>query len=136
MGDLLVRGSAAGAGRSILPCRPEGVLIGERAAEWPHSLRRAAVQPAMCGRGAGASMLDWVCYSAQIEVAYQKLVRMTGATVSLQEFAELYAHDPGSRWASSCASRLASAPGRGPAGRPAVPVKSARPWRAIAPRGC
>lgn len=38
-----------------------------------------------------------MCYSAQIEAAYQKLVRMTGATVSLQEFAALYAHDPGKR---------------------------------------
>jgi putative SOS response-associated peptidase YedK len=35
-----------------------------------------------------------MCYSAHIEAAYQKLVRMTGATVSLQEFAALYAHDP------------------------------------------
>ena len=35
-----------------------------------------------------------MCYSAQIEAAYQKLVCMTGATVSLQEFAALYAHDP------------------------------------------
>jgi hypothetical protein len=26
-----------------------------------------------------------MCYFAQIEAAYQKLVRMTGATVSLQE---------------------------------------------------
>jgi len=34
-----------------------------------------------------------------MEAAYQKLVRMRGATVSLQEFAALYAHDPGSRWA-------------------------------------
>jgi hypothetical protein len=38
-----------------------------------------------------------MCYSAQIEAAYQKLVRMTGATVSLQEFAALYAHDPGKK---------------------------------------
>lgn len=38
-----------------------------------------------------------MCYSAQIEAAYQKLVRMTGATVSLQEFATLYAHDPGKK---------------------------------------
>lgn len=38
-----------------------------------------------------------MCYSAQIEAAYQKLVRMTGAIVSLQEFAALYAHDPGKK---------------------------------------
>lgn len=38
-----------------------------------------------------------MCYSAQIEAAYQELVRMTGATVSLQEFAALYAHDPGKK---------------------------------------
>ncbi|SNT51188.1 hypothetical protein SAMN05518671_2621 [Stenotrophomonas lactitubi] len=38
-----------------------------------------------------------MCYSAQIEAAYQKLVRMTGATVSLQEFAALYARDPDRR---------------------------------------
>jgi len=38
-----------------------------------------------------------MCYSAQIEAAYQKLVRKTGATVSLQEFAALYAHDPGKK---------------------------------------
>lgn len=28
-----------------------------------------------------------MCYSAQITAAYQKLVRMTGATLSPQEFA-------------------------------------------------
>lgn len=38
-----------------------------------------------------------MCYSAQIDAAYQKLVRTTGATVSLQEFAALYAHDPGKK---------------------------------------
>nr|WP_312253662.1 SOS response-associated peptidase family protein [Stenotrophomonas pavanii] len=38
-----------------------------------------------------------MCYSAQITAAYQKLVRMTGATLSLAEFAVLYAHDPGKR---------------------------------------
>lgn len=38
-----------------------------------------------------------MCYSAEIEAAYQKLVRMTGGTVSLQEFAALYAHDPGKK---------------------------------------
>lgn len=38
-----------------------------------------------------------MCYSAQITAAYQKLVRMTGATLSLQEFAALYAHDPGTK---------------------------------------
>lgn len=36
-----------------------------------------------------------MCYSAQIEAAYQKLVRMTGATLSLQEFSAQYAYDPG-----------------------------------------
>jgi len=30
--------------------------------------------------------------SAQTTAAYQKLVRMTGATLSLQEFAALYGH--------------------------------------------
>lgn len=35
-----------------------------------------------------------MCYSAQITAAYQKLVRMTGATLSLQEFAALYAYGP------------------------------------------
>lgn len=38
-----------------------------------------------------------MCYSAQITAAYQKLVRMTGASLSLQEFAALYAHDPGKK---------------------------------------
>lgn len=38
-----------------------------------------------------------MCYSAQITAAYQKLVRMTGAALSLQEFAALYAHDPGKK---------------------------------------
>lgn len=38
-----------------------------------------------------------MCYSAQITAAYQKLVRMTGATVSLEEFARLYAHDEGKK---------------------------------------
>ncbi len=38
-----------------------------------------------------------MCYSAQITAAYQKLVRMTGATLSLKEFAALYAHDPGKK---------------------------------------
>ncbi|OWQ68425.1 SOS response-associated peptidase family protein [Stenotrophomonas maltophilia] len=38
-----------------------------------------------------------MCYSAQIAAAYQKLVRLTGATLSLQEFAALYAHDPGKK---------------------------------------
>lgn len=38
-----------------------------------------------------------MCYSAQIAAAYQKLVRMTGATLSLQEFTALYAHDPGKK---------------------------------------
>ncbi|MBH1611059.1 SOS response-associated peptidase family protein [Stenotrophomonas maltophilia] len=38
-----------------------------------------------------------MCYSAQITAAYHKLVRMTGATLSLQEFAALYAHDPGKK---------------------------------------
>lgn len=38
-----------------------------------------------------------MCYSAQIAAAYQKLIRMTGATLSLQEFAAPYAHDPGKK---------------------------------------
>lgn len=38
-----------------------------------------------------------MCYSAQSTAAYQELVRTTGATLSLQEFAALYAHDPGKR---------------------------------------
>jgi len=38
-----------------------------------------------------------MCYSAQITAAYQKLVRMTGATLSLQEFAALYTHDLGKK---------------------------------------
>jgi hypothetical protein len=38
-----------------------------------------------------------MCYSAQITAAYQKLVRLTGATLSLQEFAALHAHDPGKK---------------------------------------
>ncbi|WP_345783088.1 hypothetical protein [Stenotrophomonas sp. 57] len=33
-------------------------------------------------------------YSAQISAAYQKLARMIGATLSLQEFAAPYAYDP------------------------------------------
>lgn len=36
-------------------------------------------------------------YSAQITAAYQKLVRMTAAALSLQEFAALCAHDPGKK---------------------------------------
>ncbi len=35
-----------------------------------------------------------MCYSAQITAAYQKLVRMTGATLSLQEFTARYSNDP------------------------------------------
>ena len=35
-----------------------------------------------------------MCYSAQITAAYQKLVRMTSAILSLLDFAVLYAHDP------------------------------------------
>lgn len=35
-----------------------------------------------------------MCYSAQITAAYQKLVRMTGATLSLQEFAALHVVHP------------------------------------------
>lgn len=45
----------------------------------------------------GACQIAPMCYSAQITAAYQKLVRMTGATLSLQEFAALYAHDPGKK---------------------------------------
>lgn len=36
------------------------------------------------------SQIAPMCYSAQITAAYQKLVRMTGATLSLQEFTVLY----------------------------------------------
>ena len=36
-----------------------------------------------------------MCYSAQIRADYTKLVREFGATLSLDEFAQLYAHDPG-----------------------------------------
>ncbi|MDQ7280289.1 hypothetical protein O0J73_06015 [Stenotrophomonas sp. Sm6012] len=39
-----------------------------------------------------------MCYSAMITAAYQKLVRMTGATISLQDFAALYVHDQGKKW--------------------------------------
>jgi len=36
-----------------------------------------------------------MCYSAQIKADYRKLVRAYGAVISLQDFAELYFHDPG-----------------------------------------
>lgn len=36
-----------------------------------------------------------MCYSAQIRADYTKLVREFGATLSLDEFAQLYAHDAG-----------------------------------------
>jgi len=36
-----------------------------------------------------------MCYSAQIRADYSKLVREFGATLSLDEFAQLYAHDAG-----------------------------------------
>ncbi|WP_411851282.1 SOS response-associated peptidase family protein [Stenotrophomonas sp. LGBM10] len=36
-----------------------------------------------------------MCYSAQIRADYTKLVREYGAVMSLDEFAQLYAHDPG-----------------------------------------
>lgn len=36
-----------------------------------------------------------MCYSAQIRADYTKLVREFGAMLSLDEFAQLYAHDPG-----------------------------------------
>lgn len=38
-----------------------------------------------------------MCYSAQIKADYQKLVREFGAVVSLDEFAALYAEDPGKK---------------------------------------
>lgn len=38
-----------------------------------------------------------MCYSAQIKADYQKLVREFGAVVSLDDFAALYAHDPGKK---------------------------------------
>ncbi len=36
-----------------------------------------------------------MCYSAQIRADYTKLVREYGAVMSLDEFSQLYAHDPG-----------------------------------------
>ena len=36
-----------------------------------------------------------MCYSAQIRADYTKLVREYGAVLSLDEFAQLYAHDAG-----------------------------------------
>ena len=36
-----------------------------------------------------------MCYSAQIRADYTKLVREFGAAISLDEFAQLYAHDAG-----------------------------------------
>jgi putative SOS response-associated peptidase YedK len=38
-----------------------------------------------------------MCYSAQIKANYHKLVRQFGAIVSMEEFAALYADDPGKR---------------------------------------
>lgn len=38
-----------------------------------------------------------MCYSAQIKADYRKLVREFGAVVSLDEFAALYAEDPGKK---------------------------------------
>lgn len=38
-----------------------------------------------------------MCYSALIRADYAKLVREFGAVLSLQDFAELYAHDPGKK---------------------------------------
>ncbi|MGQ7557910.1 hypothetical protein ACTGYQ_11600, partial [Streptococcus suis] len=38
-----------------------------------------------------------MCYSAQIKADYHKLVREFGAVVSMDEFAALYAHDPGKK---------------------------------------
>ncbi len=38
-----------------------------------------------------------MCYSALIRADYAKLVREFGAILSLEEFAELYAHDPGKK---------------------------------------
>jgi len=36
-----------------------------------------------------------MCYSAQIQADYKKLVRNYGAVMSLEDFAKLYFHDPG-----------------------------------------
>lgn len=71
-----------------------------------------------------------MCYSAQIEAAYQKLVRMTGATVSLQEFAALYAHDPGKKRpktpkAMDDAFRAGTSAGRVGLGRAVEPAEAA-----------
>jgi hypothetical protein len=42
-----------------------------------------------------------MCYSAQIRADYTKLVREYGAMMSLDEFAQLYAHDASLRgWVS------------------------------------
>src|SRR3989304_6167828 len=38
-----------------------------------------------------------MCYPALIRADYAKLVREFGAILSLEEFAELYAHDPGKK---------------------------------------
>ncbi len=38
-----------------------------------------------------------MCYSALIRADYATLVREFGAILSLEEFAELYAHDPGKK---------------------------------------
>lgn len=35
-----------------------------------------------------------MCYSAQIQADYKKLVRTYGAVMSLEDFAKLYFHDP------------------------------------------
>jgi len=41
-----------------------------------------------------STQITLMCCSAQVEAACQKLIRMIGATLSLQEFAVLYSHDP------------------------------------------
>lgn len=38
-----------------------------------------------------------MCYSAQINAEYQKLVRRFGATMSLEDFTRLYMHDEGKK---------------------------------------
>jgi len=42
-----------------------------------------------------STQITLMCCSAQVEAACQKLIRMIGATLSLQEFAVLYPPRPG-----------------------------------------
>ncbi len=57
-----------------------------------------------------------MCYSAQIKADYHKLVRQFGAIVSMEEFAALYADDPGKRRPKTPkAMDDAFASGKGPA---------------------